>query len=375
MIQKLAIKKLTASDLTLFEWHFRNRNAGNQKAINLNADVFIAELFPALLKSEQGKAGRISLDLYIYGPGLEGQYNLQRKIIKLGSYKNWRLDGEYILNPDESPARFNELSPGDFVVFDFQGDVSPTAARAVFLAKSNPKDSALCSVLDKTLGDRKMISLTIPQLSLLIGRAKPPDDHPINELILDAALEDAALGGVEGTKKLLSRRSGKHMSRSELERARQNAEEAGRAGEEYINAHLKMLKKKGAIQGFEWVSESNAVAPYDFWLSEDGVSRILLDSKATSGDFDRTLHISMSELHRMCSGPERYDLYRVFEMGETSAKVRIARDVGTFAKQMMTVLESLPPGVQPDGFSVSPSILHFAPTVEIIQMPVEQDED
>lgn len=375
MIQKLAVKRLTASDLTLFEWHFRNRNAGNQKAINLNADVFIDELYPALLKSDQGKSGRISLDLYIYGPGLEGEYNLQRKIIKLGSYKNWRLDGEYILNPDESPARFNELSPGDFVVFEFQGDVYPTAARAVFLAKSNPRDDSLCAILDRTLGDRKMISLTVPQLSLLIGRGKPSDDHPINELVLDAALEDAALGGIEGTKKLLSRRSGKHMSRSELERARQNAEEIGRTGEEYINAYLKTLKKKGAIQNFEWVAESNAVAPYDFWLSEDGASKILIDSKATSGDFDRTVHISMSELQRMSSGPERYDLYRVFEMGEASAKLRVARNVGAFAKQMMRVLDSLPSGVQPDGFSVSPSILPFAPTVETIQMPVEQDED
>ena len=46
MINKLALKRLTASDLTLFEWHFNYRNAGNQKAINLNADVFKDQLYP-----------------------------------------------------------------------------------------------------------------------------------------------------------------------------------------------------------------------------------------------------------------------------------------------------------------------------------------
>ena len=42
MLKKLALKRLTASDLTFFEWHYRSRNAGNQKAINLNTDVFIS---------------------------------------------------------------------------------------------------------------------------------------------------------------------------------------------------------------------------------------------------------------------------------------------------------------------------------------------
>ena len=48
MQRRIALKRLTASDLTLFEWQFRNRNAGNQKSINLNADVFIVQLFPSM---------------------------------------------------------------------------------------------------------------------------------------------------------------------------------------------------------------------------------------------------------------------------------------------------------------------------------------
>ena len=57
MMDKLALKRLTASDLTFFEWQFKNRNAGNQKAINLNADVFSNQLYPALESHCQGSPG------------------------------------------------------------------------------------------------------------------------------------------------------------------------------------------------------------------------------------------------------------------------------------------------------------------------------
>lgn len=105
MLKKLAAKRLTASDLTLFEWHYKNKNAGNQKAINLNANVFVDELFPVLPEIADRQDGRIPLDLQIYGPGHKELHNLQRKIIKIGSYKNWRLNGEFIHNPiDERRA-------------------------------------------------------------------------------------------------------------------------------------------------------------------------------------------------------------------------------------------------------------------------------
>ena len=47
MADRIAIKRLTASDCTLFEAVFRSIDAGNQKSINLNADVLIDRLYPA----------------------------------------------------------------------------------------------------------------------------------------------------------------------------------------------------------------------------------------------------------------------------------------------------------------------------------------
>src|SRR5688500_2960249 len=98
--QRLILKRLPASDLTFFEWQHRNRPAGNQKAITLNADVFVAQMYPALPQIAAESDGRLPIDLVIHGPGLRPPVNLQRKIIKHGSYKNWRLDGEFIYNPE-----------------------------------------------------------------------------------------------------------------------------------------------------------------------------------------------------------------------------------------------------------------------------------
>ena len=51
-----------------------------------------------------------------------------------------------VSNPLETPHRFDILASGDFVVFDFKGELFPTEARAVFVAagvlgrRKSPKD-------------------------------------------------------------------------------------------------------------------------------------------------------------------------------------------------------------------------------------------
>ena len=45
---KLALKRLSRSDLTFFEWQFRHVNAGNQKSINLNKIILIDKFYPSL---------------------------------------------------------------------------------------------------------------------------------------------------------------------------------------------------------------------------------------------------------------------------------------------------------------------------------------
>ena len=117
MFRKVAIKKLTASDLTFFEWHFKNRKVGgNQKAINLNSDIFINKMYPILPEIALTMNGKFPIDLRIFGPGFHGLHNLQRKVVKFGTYKNWRLNGEFVYNHDSQVSRYNRLRPGDYLI-------------------------------------------------------------------------------------------------------------------------------------------------------------------------------------------------------------------------------------------------------------------
>ena len=143
MISKLGLKRLTASDLTFFEWHFRHRNAGNQKAINLNADVFRDQLYPSVDVIARDRQNKLGVDLWIAGPGAAKPVNLQRKIIKGPTYKNWRLDGEFIYNPADEPDRFNILVPGDIALFGFEGELAPNTVTLVLVANTAEQDKSI----------------------------------------------------------------------------------------------------------------------------------------------------------------------------------------------------------------------------------------
>src|SRR5438552_8409291 len=101
MNRKIAIKRLTKSDLTFFIWHFENMSAGNQKAINLNSDIFVDTLYPGIQEAALKQDNRFPLNLYISGPSSAEAINLQRKIVKGPAYKNWRLDGEFVRDDPE----------------------------------------------------------------------------------------------------------------------------------------------------------------------------------------------------------------------------------------------------------------------------------
>ena len=372
-MRKLAVKRLTLSDLTLFEWQFRRGEGGNQKAINLNRDVFIDELYPALPEAASQLDNRIPLDLYIYGPSTKGPHNLQRKITKqTGSYKNWRLNGEFIYNPEGDPDRYNTLNAGDLAVIELVGSVVPKTAKMVLVAKAEDKDKTLHAGLHAWLGIRKMASITQSQLSKIVTQAAPPATHPIQDLLLDADLEDAALGGAKGSQQLYKKRAGRKITKADLLQRRKNAEEIGLLGEEYLHAHFKIKLADGKLEKLVWTSDANAVAPFDFEIIRNGQT-IHLDAKSTSGEFERSIHISLNELREMTAPDVRYDLYRVYEVNEGGAKFRICKDLSEFAKGILRVLENLPAGVLSDAISVDPSILNFGD--ETILPPLESVEE
>jgi hypothetical protein len=371
-MNKIAVKRLTASDLTFFEWHFRNRNAGNQKAVNLNRDTFVDKLFPVLPEIAMKSGGRIPIDLWLFGPGLKGALNLQRKIVKFGEYKNWRLDGEFIFNPVEDSERFNVLKPGDVAVLEFIGEGVPSTIRAAFLAQDVNEDKAVRAALDQYLGTRSMAAITVQELAKALEGAKIVDTHPLKQFVIDSAVEDTALGGIEGPRRL--RASGRKLSREELLQAKAAAEECGLRGEELIDAYLASLKAKKTITAYEWIAnDDNAVAPYDFKAEFSGKPKpTFIEVKATRGEFERNIHISMNELLAMASEDE-YHLLRVYELADEAAKLRIATEVRGVAKKLLSIFEQLPKGVTVDGVSVKPGVFSFAAEISI-QLTEAEDE-
>lgn len=372
MQRRLAVKRLTASDLTIFEWQFRHRNAGNQKSINLNGDVFIKQLFPSLPEASADTNGRIPLDLYIYGPGHAGVHNLQRKILKGRAYKNWRLNGEYILNPESEPERYNHLQPGDFAVFDFQGRILPTSAKMVLASRAVPQDAIIHESLAMLLDGRSMAAVTLAQLQSIADRLGD-DKHPFHELTLDAELEDAALGGVRGITTLRRRQATRTTSREELQRARRIAEEIGRAGEEFVLQYLIDLKASAKVLEFTWTSETNAVAPYDFLIVMPDRQEIAIDVKSTSGEFERPIHVSSAELIEM-TDDRRYDIYRVYELSDTSAILKISENVGELALPILASFKQLPLGVRVDSVSIEINAFKFGSAISLTPPAPEEEE-
>jgi hypothetical protein len=365
MTRRIAVKTLTESDLTLFKYHHR-RTAGKQKAINLNADVFVDVLYPELPEHAMNLNGRIPIDLRIFGPGRFGEFNLQRKILKFGSYKNWRLDGEFIDDPIGEPGRFELLAPGDFAILEFFGEGFPTACKMVLISQS--QDPSLHAALQLFVRDSRMIRINELQLSQLVRQVTLESDHPVYELLLDKSLEDAAYFGEIGTRDLLRGTSIRKLSRQELERARRRAEDSGLLGEEFVNAYLSQKLDVGEIEELKWDAAENAISPFDFSFRESGDS-VEVDAKSTNGEFARVVHVSINELRRMATTTARYDLYRVFNMEESTASLRIAEDLQGFAKNLLASISNLPHGVAIDSVSVSPEVLHFGDEIRV-ELPV-----
>jgi hypothetical protein len=360
---KFALKRLTKSDLTIFDWHFVHHPAGNQKGINLNRDVFEFSMYPSLSEFTETRGdGRVPIVLLLYGPGLAEAYRLDRKIIKNVSYKNWRLDGELISSPVTQPERFNGLRPGDMAVMAFKGHDKPEELHIDFLSAQHVDDRGLLEALYRFVPLRERISMQAVNsdtLVALVNEVNPPENHPIRRLIpaLDA-LEQPHTASQADTSSF--RFSGRAMSPSELQVSRQRAEIIGRSGEELIESYFRKCLESNIICYFNWVAVQNAISPYDFEMTTTGSNKIIfLDVKSTEGQFSSRFFVSFAEIIAMGQADNRYDLYRVYELNEIGGKLRIAEDMRNFANSIIASLNNLPYGVRIDGFSIEPDILPF----------------
>ncbi|HEX5454731.1 MAG TPA: DUF3883 domain-containing protein [Stellaceae bacterium] len=369
-MRKIAIKPLTWADLSFFEYRF---GSGDDKSIILERAA-LETLFPALRASKEART--LPVDLWVFGPAAKAPVNIQRKLSFRRTSGSCYLGGEFLLNPIDDPTRFNDLAPGDYAVFAFEGDVVPSSAMMLLVAAAAPEDRALHAALGRfgLAGRETMRVLSETGIVRLVAELGLPDDHPLAGFAISEELQEAAIGSVAAVERLRRRAHAPNVSPEALRRAREQAEAIGRLGEELVAAHLQREQDSGRILSFDWVAEANAVAPMDFriGLSETGTERI--DVKTTAGPFERPFHISLSELREMAApagGP--YRIYRVYEAGQTGARLRISDDLCEFGRAVIVALAALPPGIMADAVSVDPAGISFGePTVLI---PGDDGED
>lgn len=368
MKRKITVKRLSASDLTLFEHHFRQTSGAKQKAFNLDTSVFVKELYPGLPERMDIGSDRLPLDLQIYGPGMAELHNLQRKILK--QQKNWRLNGELIVNPPEKADRYNELAKGDFAIIEFLGVAEPKSARIYLVASANSSDHELHNALMDKFGttfssNKGMVPVTIDEITGVISSTSLKDSHPVYDFLENDSMEDAAKGGIEGTLTLLKRRKTRGIGKEEFAQAKRNAEQTGIMGEELVNSFLESRYDEGLIGGYKWDADENPISPFDFSILDGETVVLKIDAKSTTGSFENKIHVSMSELLEMCDQDVPYDIYRIYDTMSSRPKLRISENVRTFASEIINSLEKLPNGVSIDSVSIKPSELVFGPVIEL----------
>ena len=367
MKRLLALKRLSASDLTFFEYHFRQTAGAKQKAINVDTNVFIGSMYPSV--PELVETGRIPLDLSIYGPGSAGLHNIQRKIIK--QQKNWRLDGELVPDPEGEPKRYSGLRKGDFALIEFMGPIVPNGANMHLIAQADPTDAGIHEALAQAFGGefsamQGLLQLSLEEVETVLRPLRL--ERALSDFLDAADLEDAARGGVEGARRLRERRGrrGRAVSQEEMQQSKRNAEFVGRVGEELLNQRLGQLQENGDICRYIWASSVDAVSPYDFVIFRlGGAPDHVEDAKSTAGGFDNPIHISLAELQEMAHGSVPYWVCRLYEIGEDAGKVRIATDTRGFAQSVLAAFASLPTEVRVDSVSVQPKALPFGPEIAI----------
>jgi hypothetical protein len=372
-LRKLALKKLKKSDLTFFKSYFKNHDTAKQKGFNLDTKLIEGKFFPGLkdlLQPLPKKSAHV--DLIFMGPGLARPYSLARKI-KIDA-KNIRLNGELVHDPEDQPGRFDALKEDDFVLLEFDGSPLPDTVKAILIAEAVPEDFALHVLFEQFLIGKNdsMCQVTEQALQEIIDHAKPLPNHPVRDWLEPELLEGVAIGDPGAVEEVNKRRPRRGMSAADLKAAKLAAERTGEIGEELLDVFLGSGDDP-LVKSHKWISQENAISPYDFLVHDHGEFVRHVDAKSTSSAFSTPLYLSTAEIRHALKSGVPYDIYRLYHVSSTGAKIRIARDIRERLKPVMALLESFPQGVGVDSLSFKPEFFGFEPN-EFPVAPID-DED
>jgi hypothetical protein len=360
MSRKLALKKLKPSDLSIFQAYLNQYPQTKLKGFKLDRSVVEKSLFPSLSAAIGETSERWTpVALTIVGPDAAPPYLLMRLMFK--AQNNWRLNGEAIYNPDGEPHRFNAVAPGDIAVMEFSGASIPEAVKVVLLSATMAGDAATHAAFARAFPAESMSVLTEEDIERAIQAAATPADHPIRDWLDKDLLEELGQGSSDAAQRLLVKRKARGVSSAELKKARAGAEAVGRLGEELLHYHLEAMAGV-EIKSCEWVADVNAISPFDFLINcVDGTIRHV-DAKSTAGPFGNPIHLSFGEIQHAIGSGVPFDLYRLNNVRDTGATLRVSKDIARRLIPIVQSLKSLPSGVKVDSLSFSPDYFGFDPT-------------
>jgi hypothetical protein len=141
--------------------------------------------------------------------------------------------------------------------------------------------------------------------------------------------------------------------RSDWEKLKQEAAETGAKGEEFVNHYFQQKIAHHEICQFEWISKIYENAPADFRITLSGHEKEWAEVKSTHGPFQRPFFMSWYELLEAAKD-RKYAIYRIYEISEDTAKLRILPNFNVIAKRTIAVLKRLPSKITLDSLIINP---------------------
>lgn len=365
MAERIAVKRLTESDLSFFQTHFALRPNQRQKAINLNRDILIDRLYPGLA----GLGQNLPVDVTFYGPGEAGACPARRPITPArGAQKNWRLNGGTVEDPPGEPGRFGRVQVGDFAIMDFAGDLLPRAISIVLVSAG--EDFPLHAGLGGMMRRRSMAQISRTDLRSLVNAAGAGVEHPIHFLLMDDAelellIEDAVFGSAPAKRRLRQRVGGRKITPAEMAAVRDRMEQTGRDGEALVWAHLQARRNAGEYAEVVWVAETDAAASWDFEVVGHAGEKARIDAKSTRGEPGGMIHVSGAQIAAAADPSIPYRIARVHGIDEHGCTVRLSEGLNELAAAVRDATAHMPQGVLPDGFTIDPKALVWGPDTKI----------
>lgn len=158
----------------------------------------------------------------------------------------------------------------------------------------------------------------------------------------------------------------KRYGKIDIEKANKIFQETGKLGEELVANYLDYLKSKNQIFNFTWYNQSRETGlPYDFTIQDNTQNIIHIDAKSTSYQFEQPMIFSSQEIEFIKDIPN-YNIYRVFDIGNKSPKLRICEQSKNLANLITPYIEDFDSKLKSQDIQLRSTKMAINPTNDLL---------